>query len=114
MILTDALKAAIEAASGKKGEEIVVLDLRDVDAFTDFFLLVSGSNQKQLAAIVDAVADALRASGRRPNHVEGYPKREWILMDYGSFVVHVFTGRARAFYDLERLWGSAKRLAVSS
>jgi ribosome-associated protein len=90
-----------------------VLDLRQAADFTDFFLLLSGTNQRQLVAIADAVIEALRARGRRPDHTEGYPRQEWILLDYGDFVVHVFTPRTRAFYDLERLWGGARRLEVS-
>lgn len=112
MKIPEALHLAARAASSRKAEDMVLLDLREVDAFTDFFLLVSGSNQKQLVAVADAVEDALRDEGLRPKHLEGYPKQEWILMDYGSFVVHVFTNRSRSFYDLERLWGGAKRIEV--
>lgn len=104
---------AAEAALGKKAEHVLALDLRPVADFTDFFLLVSGQNQRQLVAIADAVTDALRARGRRPEHVEGYPRHEWILLDYGDFVVHVMTPRSRAFYDLERLWGGSLRLEVT-
>ncbi|HEX9188525.1 MAG TPA: ribosome silencing factor [Vicinamibacteria bacterium] len=113
MTLPAAVAAAARAALGKKAEEVVALDLRSSADFTDFFLLVSGQNQRQLVAIADAVTDALRAEGRRPNHVEGYPRQEWILLDYSTFVVHVMTPRTRAFYDLERLWGGAKRLEVA-
>jgi ribosome-associated protein len=106
-------ECAARAALAKKAEEVVALDLRSSADFTDFFLLVSGQNQRQLVAIADAVTTALRAEGIRPAHVEGYPRQEWILLDYGSFVVHVMTARTRAFYDLERLWGGAKRQEVS-
>jgi ribosome-associated protein len=112
--LPSAVDTTTRAALAKKAEDVVVLDLRTAADFTDFFVLVSGTNQRQLVAIADAVLDALRASGRRPAHVEGYPRGEWILLDYESFVVHVFTPRTRAFYDLERLWGGAKRLELSS
>jgi len=104
--------SAARAALAKKAEEVVALDLRSSADFTDFFLLVSGQNQRQLVAIADAVLDALRAEGRRPDHVEGYPRQEWILLDYSGFVVHVMTARSRAFYDLERLWGGARRVEV--
>ena len=104
---------AARAALGRKATDVVILDLRRVSAFTDFFLLASGANQKQLVAITDAIQKALRAERRRPGHVEGYPRQEWILMDYSSFVVHVFTPRTRSFYDLERLWGEATRLEVA-
>jgi ribosome-associated protein len=112
--LPAAVELAVRAAFEKKAEDAVALDLRAAAEFTDFFLLLSGTNQRQLVAIADAVVDALRAEGRRPAHVEGYPRGEWILLDYASFVVHVFTPRTRAFYDLERLWGGAKRLEISA
>lgn len=104
---------AARAALEKKAEEVVILDLRAAAAFTDFFVLASGTNQKQIVAIADAVLEALRADGLRPDHREGYPRQEWILLDYGSFVVHIFTPRTRSFYDLERLWGGATRLEVA-
>jgi ribosome-associated protein len=107
------LQRAATAALAKKASEVVVLDLRRQSSFTDFFLIASGQNQKQILAVADAVQDALRAEQVRPDHVEGYPRQEWILMDYGSFVVHVFTPRMRAFYDLERLWGGAARMEVA-
>ena len=112
MTLPGPVASAARAALAKKAEEVVALDLRSSADFTDFFLLVSGQNQRQLVAIADAVLDALRAEGRRPDHVEGYPRQEWILLDYSGFVVHVMTARSRAFYDLERLWGGARRVEV--
>ena len=113
MKLPAALQAAARAAHDKKATDVVALDLRKQSAFTDFFLLASGANQKQLLAIADAVETALRAERLRPSHVEGYPRQEWILMDYSAFVVHVFTPRMRSFYDLERLWGGASRVEIS-
>ena len=104
---------AVEALLGKKGEDVVVLDLRRVSSFTDYFVIASGQNQKQLLAMADAVQEDLRAQGLRPIHAEGYPRHEWILLDYPGFVVHVFTPRTRTFYDLERLWGAATRLEVA-
>jgi ribosome-associated protein len=112
-MLPAAVRLAVVAALAKKAEDLVVLDLRETADFTDFFVLVSGANQRQLVAIADAVLDALRAEGRRPTHLEGYPRHEWILLDFSSFVVHVFTPRTRSFYDLERLWGGAKRVEVA-
>jgi ribosome-associated protein len=112
MNLPHPVKLAAQAALDKKGEDVVVLDLRKESDFTDHFLLVSGTNQRQLVAVADAIEDVLRPQGYRPNHVEGYPRQEWILLDYGSFVVHVFTQKTRAFYDLERLWGGAGRVEV--
>jgi ribosome-associated protein len=113
MTLPAALERAAHAALSKKGAEVVALDLRRDSAFTDFFLVVSAANQKQLVAIADAVREALREEGLRPDHVEGYPRQEWILLDYGPFVIHLFTPRTRAFYDLERLWGGAARMEVA-
>jgi ribosome-associated protein len=107
------LARAARAALDKKAEHALALDLRPVADFTDYFLLLTGQNQRQLIAIADAVTDALRAAGRRPAHVEGYPRQEWILLDYGDFVVHVMTPKSRAFYDLERLWGGSERLEVT-
>jgi ribosome-associated protein len=112
-MLPAAVRLAVVAALAKKGEDVVVLDLRATADFTDYFVLVSGTNQRQLVAIADAVLESLRAEGRRPAHLEGYPRHEWILLDYSSFVVHVFTPRTRSFYDLERLWGGAKRVEVA-
>jgi ribosome-associated protein len=112
MKLPPPLERAAQAARDKKASELVVLDLRPQTAFTDFFLLASGQNQRQLVAIVDAVLEVLRKERLRPDHIEGYPKGEWILLDYGSFVIHLFTPRTRLFYDLERLWGGAERLEL--
>jgi ribosome-associated protein len=108
-----AVDHAARAALDKKGTDVVILDLRRSAAFTDFFLIVSGGNQKQIQAIAEAVEETLRQDGLKPNHVEGYPRQEWILLDYADFVVHVFTDRTRRFYDLERLWGAAGRLEVA-
>jgi ribosome-associated protein len=107
------LERAARAALAKKAADVVALDLRRDSSFTDYFLLASGANQKQMVAIADSVQETLRGEGLRPAHVEGYPRQEWILLDYGSFVVHIFTPRARAFYDLERLWGAATRMEVA-
>jgi len=109
---TPAVRAA-RAALAKKATEVVILDLRKQAGFTDFFVLASGANQKQILAIADAIQETLRAEQLRPNHIEGYPRQEWILLDYTSFVVHIFTPRMRSFYDLERLWGGAVRMEVA-
>ena len=109
-----AITRAARAAIDKKAAAVVVLDLRKQAAFTEFFVLASAANQKQLLAIADAVQEAMREKGLRPNHVEGYPRQEWILLDYSGFVVHIFTQRMRLFYDLERLWGGAVRMEVTA
>lgn len=102
------LRHAIRAAFDKKGSDVVVLDLRKGGAFTDFFVVCSGQTSRQVKAIADAVEDVLRKQEVRPAHVEGYAGAAWVLMDYFDFVVHVFTPETRAFYGLERLWGSAE------
>jgi nicotinate (nicotinamide) nucleotide adenylyltransferase/ribosome silencing factor RsfS/YbeB/iojap len=107
------LQRAARAALEKKAADVVALDLRRLNSFTDYFLLASAQNQKQLVAIADAVLETLRGEGLRPDHVEGYPRQEWILLDYDDFVVHLFTPRSRAFYGLERLWGEASRIEVA-
>jgi ribosome-associated protein len=111
--LTGEIARAVRAALDKKALEVVVLDLRHTPAFTDFFLLCSGQNTRQVQAIADAVEEAFRAVRIRPSHVEGYERAEWILMDFFTFIVHVFTPQTRAFYSLERLWGDAERIDVA-
>jgi ribosome-associated protein len=112
--LPAAVQKAGRAALDKKAEDVVVLDLRKGSAFTDFFVLASGTSQRQIVAIADSVQEAMRAEGLRPKHVEGYPRQEWILLDYSGFVVHVFTPRTRSFYDLERLWGGAAHMEMKA
>jgi ribosome-associated protein len=103
---------AVQAALDKKAMDVVVLDLRDTPAFTDYFVLCSGQNPRQVKAIADAVEEALRAARVKPAHIEGYDRAEWVLMDFFSFIVHVFTPQTREFYSLERLWGDAQRIEV--
>jgi ribosome-associated protein len=104
---------AVKAALDKKALDVVVLDLRNTPAFTDFFVLCSGLNQRQVKAIADAVEETLRAARVRPAHIEGYDRADWVLMDFFTFIVHVFTPQTRQFYSLERLWGDAERIEVS-
>jgi ribosome-associated protein len=111
--LTGDIAKAVRAALDKKAMEVVVLDLRHTPAFTDFFLLCSGQNTRQVHAIADAIEETLRAAKVRPNHVEGYNRGEWVLMDFFTFIVHVFTPQTRDFYSLERLWGDGERIEVS-
>ena len=106
--------AVIQACLEKKAEELSILEMeKGSGAFTDYFVLCSGTNPRQVQAISDEVEMKLKAAGVRPNNIEGYNQAEWILMDYVDFVVHVFSEKARKFYDLERLWKSAKRLEPS-
>jgi ribosome-associated protein len=133
---------AVRAAEDKKATDLVVLDLRKAAGFTDFFVIASGSNPRQVRAIADSVMTALASEGVRPAHVEGYdrsPQRsnragagdadrgpqpgrgsragdpdrsEWVLLDYFDFIVHVFAPETRMFYGLERLWGNAERIEI--
>ncbi|MCI0354945.1 MAG: ribosome silencing factor [Acidobacteria bacterium] len=103
---------AIAACESKKAEATAVLDMRvATSGFTDYFLITSGGNPRQIQAISDDVELKLAQAGVRPTHVEGYQQAEWVLLDYVDFVVHVFSERARKFYDLERLWRSAPRVS---
>ncbi len=104
------VRAAVEAALGRKAESLCVLDLRELSSFTDFFIITHGNSSRQNAAVAEAVEEALKASGLRPLGVEGREAADWILVDYGSFVVHVFSRAARDRYGLEHLWGDAPRL----
>jgi ribosome-associated protein len=111
--LTGDIAKAVRAALDKKALNVLVLDLRRTPAFTDFFLICTGQNVRQGHAIADAIEEALRAVKRSPAHVEGYKRGDWILMDFFTFIVHVFTPQTREFYSLERLWGDAERIEVS-
>ena len=104
---------AVRAALDKKAADVVVLDLRNTSAFTDFFVLCSGTSQRQVKAIADSVEETLRAAKVRPAHVEGYDRADWVLMDFFTFIVHVFTPQTRSFYALERLWGDAEKIDVT-
>lgn len=103
---------ALRAAAEKKAVDSVLLDLREIASFTDFFVITSGSNERQVQAISDAVVEALKKTGSPVTRVEGFKTAEWILLDYGDFVVHVFDEKARQFYDLERLWRESKRVEL--
>jgi ribosome-associated protein len=110
--LPAAVKTAIQAAQDKKAEAVTVIDLRTASSFTDFFIIMTGMNSRQTAALADAVERELKAQNLRPIGVEGASRGEWILLDYGSFLVHVFSPAARDYYALEKLWGDAPRLTL--
>jgi len=111
--LPEDLVDAARAAYDKKATDVVALDLRKAAAFTDYFLICTGQNTRQVRAIAEAIEAGLRKSGVKPAHVEGYERSDWVLLDCFDFVVHVFTEDLRRFYNLERLWGSAERIVVS-
>ena len=108
------IAAAVAAAEDKKANELVVLDLRKASGFTDYFVICSGQNARQVRAIADAVTDGLSSQGVDPAHVEGYERSEWVLLDYFDFIVHIFAPETRFFYGLERLWGNAERIEVAA
>ena len=112
--LKQQVQEAILACQDKQAEQVTILELeKNSGAFTDYFVMCSGTNPRQIQAIADAVDERLEQVGLRVTHREGYKQAEWVLLDYVDFVVHVFSEKARQFYDLERLWKSAKRLEAA-
>ncbi len=107
--LDEEVKLAFHCAEEKKALGTVVLDLREVTSFTEFFLVTTGTNQRHVQAIADEITLQLKKKKKfRPTRIEGESTADWILLDYGDFVVHIFNEKARAFYDLERLWRDAR------
>jgi len=106
------LTAAVAAALDKKAENLIVLDLTKGSAFTDFFVICTGGNRRQVQAIADSVRESLAARGSKPALTEGYEHGDWILIDYFDFIVHVFMPATREFYALEKLWGDAEQITV--
>jgi ribosome-associated protein len=101
------VREAVSAADDRKAVELKVLHLQKISDFTDYFLICNGTSERQVQAIADGVEERLRANGVRPLHVEGYNRGQWVLLDYGDLVVHVFQEEQRRHYALERLWGDA-------
>lgn len=108
-----AISTGIAAALDKKAADVVIMDLRKASSFTDFFVLCTGQNMRQVKAIAEAIETTLKKDGLKPSLVEGYNKAEWVLLDYFDFIFHVFTPSTREFYGLERLWGSAEKIPVT-
>ena len=109
--LDENLRLAIQCAADKKAEKMVALDLRPIASFTEFFVICSGANQRQFQAIADEISEQLKKQLKQsPVRIEGYGAAEWVLLDYGDFVFHVFDKDARDFYDLERLWRDAVKV----
>jgi len=106
------VEIAVRAADEKKAHEILVLRLSAITEFTDYFIICTGNSTRQTQAIADAVTEELKKIKTRPLHTEGYNNAEWILIDYGAFVVHIFTEQSRSFYDLERLWRDAEKVEI--
>jgi len=107
------VQLAMRLASEKKATDLRALDLREIASFAEFFIIASAANQRQVQAICDEITEQLKKQlGTRPVRVEGYSGAEWVLMDYGDFIVHIFNKEAREFYDLERLWRDARRVEI--
>jgi ribosome-associated protein len=107
------VKLALHSASEKKAFDLVALDLREIASFTEFFIIATGANQRQVQAISDEIEEQLKKQlSARPVRTEGYSAAEWVLMDYGDFIVHIFEKNAREFYDLERLWRDARKVEL--
>ena len=112
-LIFEHVRAAVRAAEDKKALDIVVLRLAAITEFTDYFIICTGTNPRQVQAIADEVTERLKKDYKvRPLHTEGYNKAEWILIDFGTFVFHAFIEDSRRFYDLERLWRDAERIEV--
>ncbi len=111
--LDETVKLALHSASEKKAFDLVGLDLREIASFTEFFIIASGANQRQVQAIADEIEEQLKKQLKtKPVRTEGYGSAEWVLMDYGDFIVHIFEQKAREFYDLERLWRDARKVEL--
>lgn len=111
--ILDKVKLAAAAAEDKKALDLVVLNLMEITSFADYFVICHGTSSRQVQAIADEVEDRLKKQGVRPLNIEGYQNAEWVLMDYGSMIVHIFSENSRRFYDLERLWRDAEKVDVS-
>lgn len=107
-------KIAIAALEEKKAEDITVIDISEVSVLADYFIIANGSNVNQVQALIDNVEEMLGRAGHHPKNVEGYQTGNWILMDYGDVIVHVFDRQNRLFYDLERIWRDGKKVDVSA
>jgi len=111
--LDEEVKLALRCADEKKAFDVIALDLREVASFTEFFIIVSAANQRQAQAISDEITEQLKKQLKtKAIRVEGYRSAEWILLDYGDFIVHIFEKEARGFYDLERLWRDANKVEL--
>jgi len=108
--LMDSLRKAAQAAADKKAFQIIGFEVSDLTSYTDSLLICSGASDRQVAAISNAIQRRLREAGRRPLHVEGERRADWVLLDYGEFVIHVFTEERRTYYGLDSLWGDAPKL----
>ena len=111
-VIPESVKISVEASRMKKAEDIVVLDLTGISSFTDFFIIMHGNSARQNVAIFEGIDEELKDRSIRPLSVEGKDNAEWILMDYGEFIVHIFSPNAREYYSLEKLWGDGIKLSL--
>lgn len=109
--LPPGVKISVKASQAKKGEDLLVIDLRGISSFTDFFIIMHGNSTRQNMALYENIKEELKKKNIESLSIEGREHGEWILMDYGSFIVHVFSERAREYYSLEKLWGDAPRIS---
>lgn len=112
MTIEEQVKAAYQALEEKKAEDIRIIDIRGISTIADYFIVASGSNQSQLQAMEDSVGQKMRESGMAQPKVEGNRNSTWILMDYGDFIVHIFSEEDRLFYDLERIWTDGREVEI--
>ena len=106
-------KMAVAALEEKKAEDICIIDISEVSVLADYFLIANGNNKNQVQAMIDSVEEKLGKAGFSPKNVEGYQTANWVLMDYGDVIVHVFDRQNRLFYDLERIWRDGKKITLS-
>jgi len=108
--LPGGVKISVKASQAKKGEDVIVLFLSEISSFTDFFIIMHGNSSRQNFAIYENIAVELKKKNVMPLSIEGKKNAEWILMDYGSFIIHIFSEKAREYYSLEKLWGDAPKI----
>lgn len=108
-------RACAEAAADKKAEDIIVLNMQGISSFTDFFVICSGASEPQLKAIASSIRENAREKlDRRPSSEDGFPSSQWVVLDYGDVIIHIFQNEKREFYALETLWRDAPRLELAS
>ena len=107
-------KIALEALEDKKAGDLKLIDIEEISTIADYFIIASGTNRNQVQAMADNVEEALSKAGCEPKHIEGYPSANWVLMDYGDIILHIFDEENRLFYDLERIWRDGKIIPTDS
>lgn len=108
----DKVKTAVKALEDKKASDIKILDISGVSVIADYFIIATGANEPQIKAMVDNVDEALSKQGFEPKSTEGYKNANWVLLDYGDLIIHIFDEENRLFYDLERIWRDGKEVTL--